>query len=153
MNNRAVVTEVRSMDQVVSDVIAEPRLRASIVTIFASLAVLLGMLGIYGLTSYTVTRRTQEIGIRMALGAPEIEIVRMIVGHALWLAASGAALGLIASLVAARVLASLMFGIGPFDPLTLMAACLLLVGSAVVASYLPVRRAMRIDPASSLRNE
>jgi putative ABC transport system permease protein len=152
-NNRAVVTEVRSMDQVVLDVIAEPRLRASIVTIFASLAVLLGMLGIYGLTSYTVTRRTQEIGIRMALGAREIQVGRMVVGHALSLAACGAALGLIASLAAARVLASLMFGIGPFDPLTLMAACLLLVGSAVVASYLPVRRAMRIDPASSLRNE
>lgn len=118
--------------------IAEPRLRASIVTIFASLAVLLGMLGIYGLTSYTVTRRTQEIGIRMALGAREIEVARMIVGHALSLAAGGAALGIIASLVAAKVLASLIFGIGPFDPLTLMASCLLLIGSAVVCQ-LPSR--------------
>jgi putative ABC transport system permease protein len=153
INNRAVVTEIRSMDQVVSDVIAEPRLRASIVTIFASLAVLLGMLGVYAQTSYTVTQRTQEIGIRMALGAREIEVARMIVGHALWLAACGAALGLIASLLAAKVLVGLIFGIGPFDPLTLMAACLLIVGSAVVASYLPVRRAMRIDPASALRNE
>jgi putative ABC transport system permease protein len=153
MNNRVVITEVRSMEQVVSDVIAEPRLRASLVTLFASLAVLLGMLGIYGLTSYTVTRRTPELGIRMALGAREAEVARMIVGQALWLAAGGAALGLIASLAVARALASLMFGIGPFDLVTLVAVCLLLVGSAAVASYFPARRAMRIDPASALRNE
>ena len=153
INNHVVVTEIRSMEQLVSDVITEPRLRAAFVTVFAGLALLLGMLGIYGLTSYTVTRRTQEIGIRMALGARETEIARMIVVRALWLAAGGAGVGLIASLAEARALASLMFGIGSFDPLTLVAVCLLLVGSAVVASYFPARRAMHIDSATALRNE
>jgi putative ABC transport system permease protein len=153
MNNRVVVTNVRTMQQAVSDTVSEPRTRASLVGLFAGLALLLGMLGIYGLASFTVTQRTQEIGIRMALGAQASEIARMILGGALRLSTIGAALGLLASAAMARMLTSLLFGIQPFDPITLIGACGFLMASAVAASYFPARRAMRIDPAIALRSE
>ena len=153
LNNRVVVTKSRGMDQVVADTISEPRARAGLVVSFAALALLLGMLGVYGVASYTVTLRTQEIGIRMALGAPRREVARMVVGQALRLAIVGSALGLGASLVVAKALSSLLFGIQPLDPLTLTVACLVLVGSAIAASYFPAYRAMNIAPARALRNE
>jgi putative ABC transport system permease protein len=153
LHDRGVVTNVRSMEQVVSDTVSEPRTRASLVGLFAGLALLLGMLGIYGVASHTVTQRTQEIGIRMALGARGSQMARMVIGGALRLSMIGAALGLLAAMATARMLAGLLFGIRPLDPVTLIASCALLMTAAVAASYLPARRAMRIDPAIALRNE
>jgi len=153
LHNRGVVTNVRSMDQVVSDTVSEPRTRASLVGLFAGLALLLGMLGIYGVASHTVTQRTQEIGIRMALGARGPEVARMVIGGALRLSTIGAVVGLLASAAMARMLAGLLFGIQPLDPVTLIASCGFLMAAAVAASYFPARRAMRIDPAIALRNE
>jgi ABC-type antimicrobial peptide transport system permease subunit len=141
------------MQQVVSDTIDEPRMRASLVGLFAGLALLLGMLGIYGVASHTVTQRTQEISIRMALGAPGPEVARMVIGGALRLSAIGAAVGLLASMAMAKTLGSLLFGIQPLDPLTLIASCGFLMTAAVAASYFPARRAMRIDPVIALRSE
>jgi putative ABC transport system permease protein len=111
------------------------------------------MLGVYGVASHTVTQRTQEIGVRMALGARGPEMARMVIGGALRLSTIGAALGLLAAMATARMLAGLLFGIRPLDPVTLIASCALLMTAAVSAGYLPARRAMRIDPAIGLRNE
>jgi putative ABC transport system permease protein len=141
------------MEQAVSDTISEPRLRASLVALFAGLALLLGMLGIYGVASYTVTRRTQEIGIRMALGARRGEIAGMILGRSFLLAVGGVGLGLLASATAVRTLSSLLFGVQPLDPATLATSGVLLVACAMVASYVPARRAMQVDPAVALRDE
>jgi putative ABC transport system permease protein len=153
LGNRAVVANIRSMQQVVSDSVSEPRTRAALVGLFAGLALLLGMLGIYGVASHTVTQRTREIGIRMALGARASEVASIVIGGALRLSVIGAGLGLLASLAMARALAGLLFGIQPVDPLTLIGSCGFLMAAAVAASYLPARRAMRIDPAIALRNE
>ncbi len=153
VGNRSVVTNIRSMQQVVSDSVAEPRTRAALVGLFAGLALLLGMLGIYGVASHTVTQRTREIGIRMALGARASEVASMVIGGALRLSMMGAALGLLASLAMARALTGLLFGIQPVDPLTLIVSTGFLMAAAVAASYLPARRAMRIDPGIALRNE
>ena len=153
LNGRVVVTDVRNMKQVVSGTVSEPRTRASLVGLFAGLALLLGMLGIYGVASHTVSQRTQEIGIRMALGARGPEVARMVIGGALRLSMIGVALGILASMAMARALAGLLFGIQPLDPLTFIVACGFLMAAAVVASYFPARRAMRIDPAIALRNE
>lgn len=153
LNSRVVVTNSRGMDQVISDTITEPRVRAALVGLFAGLALLLGMLGVYGTASYAVALRTQEIGIRIALGASRSEVAGMVVGQAFRLAALGTAVGLLGSCLVSRAFSSLLFGVQPIDPLTLAAASLVLLGSAVIASYFPARRAMKIAPASALRNE
>ena len=129
------------------------RLRATLATMFSTLALMLGMLGVYGVMSYTVAQRTREIGIRMALGARRSQVARMIMGKALRLAATGVALGLIGAYVAARWISSLFFGVSPADAATLSAACVLLIVAAAAASLHPMRHAVRVEPAVALRNE
>jgi putative ABC transport system permease protein len=153
VNARAVVTRVRTLDDVADQTIADPRLRATLASAFSTLALMLGMLGIYGVMSYTVAQRTREIGIRMALGARRSQVARMIMGKALRLAAIGVGLGLIGAYAAARWISSLFFGVGPADAATLSAACLLLIGAAAAASLHPMRHAIRVEPAVALRNE
>jgi predicted permease len=153
LNPRVVVTRTLTMEDAVSESISEPKLRAWLVALFAGLAQMFGMLGVYSVASYNVTRRSQEIGIRIALGARAAEIAGMILGRSCALAAVGIVLGLLASTAAVRAISSLLFQIQPLDPLTLAASCLLLFACAILASYLPARRAMRIDPAAALRNE
>ncbi len=153
INARAVITQVRTLDAVADQTIADPRLRATLATAFSTLALLLGMLGIYGVMSYTVAQRTREIGIRMALGARRSQVARMIMTKALRLAAMGVALGLIGAYVAARWISSLFFGVSPADAATLSAACVLLIVAAAAASLHPMRHAVRVEPAVALRNE
>jgi putative ABC transport system permease protein len=153
INPRAVITQVRTLDQVADQAIADPRLRATLATAFSTVALLLGMLGIYGVMSYTVAQRTREIGIRMALGARRSQVARMIMGKALRLAAIGVGLGLIGAYAAARWISSLFFGVTPADAVTLTAACALLIVAAVAASLHPVRHAVRVEPAVALRSE
>jgi putative ABC transport system permease protein len=153
INARAVVTRVRTLDDVADQTIADPRFRATLATAFSTLALLLGMLGIYGVMSYTVAQRTREIGIRMALGARRSQVARMIMGKALRLAAIGVGLGLIGAYAAARWISSLFFGVSPADAATLSGACVLLIAAAAAASLHPMRRAVRVEPAVALRND
>jgi putative ABC transport system permease protein len=152
-NNRAVITNVRTLEEVADESIADQRLRAMLATIFSALAIGLGMLGIYGVTSYTVEQRTREIGIRVALGAGRGQVAGMIMAKALRLAGIGAGLGLVGAYVVARWISSLFFGVGASDPLALAGACLLLLAAAAVATAYPTRRALRVDPADALRAE
>jgi putative ABC transport system permease protein len=152
-NSRAVITNVRTLEDVADESIADQRLRAMLATVFSALALGLGMLGIYGVTSYSVEERTREIGIRVALGAGRGHVAGMIMARALRLAGIGAGLGIVGAYVVARSTSSLFFGVSASDPFALAGACLLLVGAAAVATAYPTRRALRVDPADALRAE
>jgi putative ABC transport system permease protein len=153
VSNRAVVTKVRTVAEVAEETLREERLRATLVSVFSLFAVILGMLGIYGVLAYTVGQRTQEIGIRMALGADYTSVSRMIVGQALRMTATGLILGLAIAAGTGRWIASLLFGVRPFDVLTFAGTGALLVAVTVIASYGPARKATRVDPMLALRSE
>ena len=147
------VTHVMTMDGLLTDTISPRRFSATLVGVFAVLAVVLAAVGIYGVMSYTVSQRTQEIGVRMALGAQLTSVRRMILGQTLKLTLIGVALGLAGAFVVARFLTSLLFGVGVYDPLTFLGVAVLLVAVALAASYVPARRAMRVHPIVALRYE
>jgi putative ABC transport system permease protein len=141
------------MVQVVSDSVAERRLTMLMLTIFAGAALLLAAVGIYGVIAYSVTERTQEIGIRMALGARRGDVLRMIVGQALALTLLGVVLGGISALLLARLMTGLLYNVRPADPATFVAVAAALTLVAAAASYVPGRRATRVDPVIALRAE
>ena len=147
------VARLATLDEVVARSISEPRFYVVLLGAFAGTALLLAALGIFGVMSFAVVQRSREIGIRVALGADPREVLRMVLGQALVLAGIGVAAGLLGALALSRAIAGLLFDLSPTDPATLasMAAALALV--AVVASYLPARRAMRVDPMVVLRSE
>jgi len=147
------VADVRSMEDVVSRSISRQRFNMLLMTVFGSAALLLAAIGIYGLMAYTVEQRTQEIGIRLALGASERDVHRMVIGQGMRLAIAGVAIGLAASFGLARVVASLLYGVTPRDPLVFAAMPILLALVAFVGVWLPARRAVRVDPVSALRAE
>ena len=147
------VTHVMTMEGLLTDSISPRRFSATLVGVFAVLAVVLAAVGIYGVMSYTVSQRTQEIGVRMALGAQLTSVRRMILGQTLKLTLMGVALGLAGAFVVARFLTSLLFGVGVYDPLTFLGVAVLLVAVALAASYVPARRAMRVHPIVALRYE
>jgi predicted permease len=132
---------------------AQEKIFAQAYTLFGGLALLLAAIGLFGLMSYSVSRRTNEIGIRMALGAQRSSIVRMIVRHGAELTGLGIAAGLAGAVLLTRVMATLLFGVSATDPMTFVAVPLLLAVIAVLASYLPARRATRVDPVVALRDE
>jgi putative ABC transport system permease protein len=147
------VSEVTSLDELQSAAIARPRFYTALLTLFAVAALLLAATGIFGVMSYAVAERTREIGIRLALGAHAADVLRMIVGRALFLALTGAALGLAAALALTRVIRHQLFGVTALDPLTLLAVIAILVATVAAASFLPARRATRLDPAMTLRRD
>ena len=147
------VTHVMTLDRLVSDSVSPRRFSSVLVAIFAGLALLLAAIGIYGVMSYTVSRRTQEIGVRMALGAQLGSVRRMILGQTLRLTLLGVGIGLAGAFVVARFLTSLLFGVGVYDPVTFLGVAALLIVVALAASYIPARRAMRVDPIVALRYE
>jgi len=124
-----------------------------IVAAFAITALLLAALGIYGVISYLVSERTQEIGIRLALGAQRGKIMAMVLRQGLGLAMAGAALGLVGSVIVSHLMAGLLYGVRPTDPVTFVGVAILLIGIALLACYIPARRAMRVDPIIALRYE
>ncbi|HEU4508115.1 MAG TPA: ABC transporter permease [Pyrinomonadaceae bacterium] len=147
------VSDVRSMDEIFAESIAHQRFSMLMLGVFAAVAMLLGTVGIYGVVSYTVAQRTHEIGVRMALGAGTGNVLSLIVGHALKLTLIGVLVGLPVAFVLSRLTESLLFGVTPTDPATFVAIPLMLIAAAALASYLPARRATRIDPVIALRYE
>ena len=147
------LSAARPLSQIVNESVTEQRFQMTLLSIFAVLALALAALGIYGVTAYSVAQRTREIGIRMALGADSSLVRRMVVGSGLRLALAGVALGIVGALAGTRVLRSLVYQVSTTDPLTLAATACVLVGSALLASWIPARRATRVDPAVSLRAE
>jgi putative ABC transport system permease protein len=145
------VSDVRSMDQWVARTLAQARFSSRLLTVFAALALLLASIGIYGVISYSVTQRTSEIGIRLALGAEARNILSLIVGNGLRLAGMGLAIGVLLALPLARTMSSLLFNTGMTDPLTFLGVVLVLAVVALLATYLPARRASHIAPVEALR--
>ena len=150
---KLAIAAVKPMEQIVAANLARPRFLALLLSAFAFTALLMGAIGVYGLMSYVVTQRTKEIGIRMALGAVRQDISRSIAGRAFWLACAGVAIGIAGALGVTRLLETMLFGVSANDVATLAAASGLLIFTAVLASYVPARRAGRADPLTSLRSE
>ncbi len=146
-----VLTSVRGFDEYVARALARPRFNALLLAIFAGVALLLTAIGIYGVMAYNVAQRRQEIGIRMALGAQRGHVLRLVIGGGMKLTALGVLLGLTAALVFTRVLRTLLYGVTPFDAPTLAAVALLLSSIALLACWLPARRAAGLDPLIALR--
>jgi putative ABC transport system permease protein len=144
------LVKVRTMEQAIGDSLAQPRLRTVLLTVFAGVAVLLAVFGVYGVMAYTVLQRAQEIGVRVALGASQQEVVRMVIAEGARLAAIGVALGLVGAVAASRVLEGMLFAMPALDPLTFVGAAFALTAAAVLASYLPARRAASVPPIIAL---
>ena len=153
VDSQAAVTRVLTLEQARSDSMAAPRVIASLFGIFAALALLIAAAGIGGIMALTVSQRVNEIGVRMALGAQPSAILRMILRQGLTLTVLGIAFGVIGSLAMTGLLKSLLFEVAPSDPATYIVVALVLTASALLASFLPARRAASIDPIVALRSE
>ena len=145
------ITEVQTLEQILAQTLAESRFIVSLFGIFSAVALILAIVGIYGVISYAVSQRTQELGIRMALGATQADILKLVVGRGAALGAVGIAIGLTAAFTLTPFMRSLLYRVRPADPLTIIGSAILFLIAALLASYIPARRAMRIDPADALR--
>ncbi|MGH9631885.1 MAG: FtsX-like permease family protein, partial [Bryobacteraceae bacterium] len=153
INKDQALTDIRTLEQIKSESVAPNRLRTLLLTVFASIALLLSALGIYGVISYSVAQRTHELGIRSALGATAGSLVRLVIGNGMVMAMIGLVIGLAGSYAVTRTLSTLLFNISPTDPLTMILVAFILSVIAVLACYLPARRATRVDPMEALRYE
>ncbi len=148
-----VVTGIMPMERLVAGADADPRFQALLLGIFGGLGLILAAVGIYGVISYSVSQRTHEIGIRIALGAQKHDVLWLVIGQGIVLALVGVAIGILGALGLARFLSSLLYGVKPTDPLTFSAVSLILIGVALVACYVPARRATKVDAMVALRHE
>ena len=145
--------DLEPIERRAGDAVALPRLYATLAAFFAAGALLLAALGVYGVMAYTVAQRQREIGVRLALGADPAAIRRLVLRRGVRLAAIGLAIGLAAAVWLSRIIEALLFGVRPFDAATLVSVALLLGAMIVLASWVPARRAMRLDPVSAMREE
>jgi putative ABC transport system permease protein len=147
------VSKIRPLETIIAEQYAGYHVVTELMGFFSILGLFLGAIGIYGVMAFMVTQRTHEIGIRLTLGAQPHDILRRVVGHGLWLAAVGIAVGVVGALAMTRLLAFMLAGVSPRDPLTFTGVALLIAAVAVAACYIPARRAMRVDPMVALRYE
>jgi predicted permease len=152
--DRAVaISDVITMEDAIGTALARPRFQFMLLGLFAMVALLLAAAGIYSVMSYAISRRTQEIGLRLTLGAQRGDVLRLVLGQAMIRVAIGSAIGLAGALALTRLMANLLYGVQPTDPITFGVVSLVLIGAALLASYIPARRASRIDPMVALRQE
>jgi len=149
----APIEEMKTMDAVVAESVAAPRFRTLLLGAFGTLGLFLAMIGIYGVISYAVTQRTQEIGLRVAMGAQPRDVLRLMLGEGMFLAAIGIVLGTAGALALTRILESLLYEIKPRDPLTFIGVAIVVAATAAAACYIPARRATHVDPMVALRYE
>jgi predicted permease len=147
------VSNVQTMDQMLSGLVAQRRFSMTLLSVFAGLALTLALIGAYGVTSYLVSQRTREIGIRMALGAESSRVSRSVVREGMRVAGAGVLVGVVITLLTTRLASGLLYGVSPRDPLTLTAVVVTLLAVSAVANYLPARRAARVDPLTALRQD
>jgi predicted permease len=147
------ITNVLVTDDVVAQANAQPRFETLLLSVFAVVALVLAAVGIYGVMSYTVARRTHEIGIRISLGAARADVLLLVIRQGLVLALAGSAVGIVSALMLARLMTKLLYGVAPTDPITFAGVAALLIAVALTACYVPARRAMRVDPMEALRHE
>jgi putative ABC transport system permease protein len=153
LNRNLPISDVQTMEEVVTKATAQPRFEVILLLIFAAIAFALAAAGIYAVVSFSVSRRTKEIGIRMSLGATQTKITRAVLRQGLLLGLAGSAIGIAGALLLSRLMAGMLFGVRPSDPATFTVVALILNGAVVAASYLPARRAARIDPIIALRQD
>ena len=153
VDKSAAVSDVKTMDHIVSEAVTQPRFNLVLLGLFSGMALLLSAAGIYGVTAYSVTQRTHEFGIRMALGAQVGDVLSMIIKQGMLLISLGIAMGLVAAFVLTRLLRTLLFGVSETDPLTFVVISILLAAVALLACYIPARRATKVDPLVALRYE
>ena len=149
----ALPVEISPLDARVGRLLVEPKFDAALISLFATLGLLLVAIGLYGLVSYSVASQTQEIGIRMALGAEKSDVLRMVIGQGLKLTIIGVTIGIVGALALTRFLTSMLYGVKPTDPLTFIAVSSILIAVALLACYIPARRAAKVDPMVALRYE
>ena len=142
-----------TVDTILSEAVAQPRLNATLLGAFAALALLLAIVGVYGVVSYSVTQRRQELGVRIALGAQPTDIFRLVVRQGAVLAALGVGIGVVGSWLVAPVIRSWLYGIDPADPATFALVAVMLAGVALIATAIPARRATKVDPVLAMRSE
>ncbi len=153
LNGDVPVFEIHAMGGLISDSVGQPRFRTLLLVVFAAVALILAAAGIYGVMSYSVTLRTHELGIRVALGAGRRELTQLVVGHGMLLALAGIVIGLAAAAGLARLIANMLFEVRPTDPVSFAAVPLILLAVAFLANYIPARRAARVDAIVALRHE
>jgi putative ABC transport system permease protein len=151
LDPRQPVSNVQALEDLVDDSLADRRLVLTLLNLFSVAALLLVAVGLYGVLAYSVRQRTREIGIRSALGAQPGDVLKLILGQGMRLVFIGLGLGLPGALVLSRLIRTLLYGVGPADPLTLLGACILITSVALIACWLPARRAVRIDPVAALK--
>ena len=153
LDRNVPITAIQTMQERAAEVTSRTRFIAALMALFAGLALLLAGTGIYGVMAYSVSARTREVGIRMALGAQRADVIRLVLRQGMGWTAIGAGIGLPAALALTRLMKGMLFGVAANDPLTFSAITLLLLGVASLACWLPARRATRVDPLAALRHE
>jgi predicted permease len=153
MEPNMAITNVQTVREIINQGLWAPRAGAGLLTLFGALALILAAVGVYGMLSYSVSQQTREIGIRMSIGAQQAQVLRLVIGQGIRLALAGLGLGLLLAIALAKLLSSLLFGVSAYDPLTFVAVSLVLLLVAILACYIPARRAVGVDPIIALRYE